>query len=109
LEALLQGTYAHIAVTEFWRVRWRQLSSSEAETAAARFALWRAQTIAATDTLVGSGSLTPLGARFVDGMRATLAPWLDEPVPATAASVARQWAAEHRSTWKGAAARDESR
>jgi uncharacterized protein len=109
LDALLQGTYAHIAVTEFWRVRWRQLSSSEAETAAARFALWRAQTSAATDTLAGSGALTPLGARFVDGMRATLAPWLDEPVPATAARVARRWAAEHRSTWKGAAARDESR
>ncbi len=103
LEALLQGTYAHIAVTEFWRGRWRRLPSPEAEAAAARFALWRAQTSAAADTLAGSGSLTPLGARFVDGMRATLAGWLDEPVPASAASEARRRAAEHRSTWKGAA------
>jgi uncharacterized protein len=101
LEALLQGTYAHIAVTEFWRTR-RQAPSSETKTAAARFAIWRAQTSAAADTLAGSGSLTPLGVRFVDGMRATLARWLDEPVPAEAASAARQWAAEHRSTWKGA-------
>jgi uncharacterized protein len=103
LEALLQGTYAHIAVTEFWRTRWRQLPSAEAETAAARFALWRAQTSAAADALAGSGSLTPLGARFVDGMRATLARWVDEPVPAMAAHVARRWATEHRSKWKGAA------
>ena len=105
LEALLQGTYAHIAVTEFWRTRWRQLPAPEAETAAARFALWRAQTSAAAETLAGSGSLTPLGARFVEGIRATLADWLDDPVPAAAASVARQWATEHRANWKGAAGR----
>jgi uncharacterized protein len=97
LEALLQGTYAHIAVTEFWRVRRRQLPSPAAEDAAARFALWRAQTSAAAETLAGSGSLTVLGARFVDGIRATLAPWLGEPVPPAAASRARQWAEEHRS------------
>ncbi len=103
LEALLQGTYAHIAVTEFWRVRWRQSPPPQAEAAAARFALWRAQTSAAADTLAGSRSLTPLGARFVDGMRTTLARWLDEPVPAAAASLARGWADEHRSRWKTAA------
>jgi uncharacterized protein len=103
LEGLLQGTYAHIAVTEFWRARWGQLPSPEAETAAARFALRRAQTSAAVDILAGSGSLTPLGARFVDGMRVTLARWLEEPVPAAAAGVARRWAQEQWSTGKGAA------
>jgi len=103
LEPLLQGTYAHIAVTEFWQVRWRHLPGPQAEAAAAQFALWRAQTSAAADTLAGSGSLTALGTRFVDGIRATLARWLDEPVPPAAADVARRWAAEHRSRWDGAA------
>ena len=105
LEALLQGTYAHIAVTEFWQVRWRQLPSPQAEAAAARFALWRAQTSAAADTLAGSGSLTSLGVRFVDGIQATLARWLDEPVTPAAASAARRWAAEHRARWHGAASK----
>jgi uncharacterized protein len=102
LEALLQGTYAHVAVTEFWLVRWRRLPSPHAQAAAARFALWRAQTSAAADTLAGSGSLTPLGTRFVDGIRTTLARWLDEPVPPAAARTARRWAGEHRSKWNGA-------
>jgi uncharacterized protein len=105
LEPLLQGTYAHIAVTEFWRVRWRQLPSAQAEAAAARFALWRVQTSAAADTLAESGSLTPLGARFVDGIRATLARWLDEPVPPAAASEAQRWAAAHRAQWRAAVSR----
>jgi uncharacterized protein len=97
LEALLQGTYAHVAVTEFWRVRWRQLPSPAAEDAAARFALWRAQTSTAAEALAGSGSLTALGTRLVDGIRATLEPWLSEPVPLAAARRARRWADEHRS------------
>jgi uncharacterized protein len=105
-EALLQGTYAHIAVTDFWRLRRHQLTGAEAETAAARFALWRAQTASAAETLACSGALTPLGSRFVDGMRATLAPWLDEGVTHCAASLARRWAEEHRAAW--AHARDEA-
>jgi uncharacterized protein len=99
LEALLQGTYAHIAVTDFWRLRRHNLAAAEAETAAARFALWRTQTSAAADALADSGSLTSLGVRFVNGMRATLAPWLDEQVPSSADRLARHWAGQHRSRW----------
>ncbi|HTU75327.1 MAG TPA: FxsB family cyclophane-forming radical SAM/SPASM peptide maturase [Trebonia sp.] len=102
LEALLQGTYAHIAVTEYWRARSRR-PAPQAQEAAARFALWRAQTSGAAETLAASRSLTALGARFVDGIRATLGQWLGEPVPAAAASRARQWADEHRSRWPAAA------
>jgi|HubBroStandDraft_5_1064220.scaffolds.fasta_scaffold00781_5 uncharacterized protein len=101
LEALLQGTYAHIAVTDFWRARRHYLSGPEAEAATAKFALWRMQTAEATETLATSGSLTPLGARFVDGMRATVLPWLDEYVPDSAGDVARQWAEDHRRNWQG--------
>ncbi|MGH3248417.1 MAG: aKG-HExxH-type peptide beta-hydroxylase, partial [Trebonia sp.] len=76
LEALLQGTYAHLAVTDFWRVRRHELSGPDALTAAERFARWRMLTAEAVETLAGSGALSPSGARFVDGMRATVQPWL---------------------------------
>ena len=82
LEGLLQGTYAHIAVTDFWRVRRRATAGREAETAEARFAHWRIQTADAIETLAASGSLTPLGELFIEGMRASVAPMLAEPVPA---------------------------
>ena len=100
LEALLQGTYAHIAVTDFWRARRNYLSGPQAEDAAAKFALWRMQTAEAIETLAASGSLTPLGARFVNGMRATVTPWLDEDVPGGARDVAQHWAEDHRKAWK---------
>ena len=99
LEALLQGTYAHIAVTDFWRARRHYLSGSAAEAAAVQFARWRTQTAEAIGTLAASGSLTPLGARFVDGMRATVTPWLEEPIPGTAAGAARRAAEDHRRAW----------
>lgn len=76
LEGLLQGTYAHLAVTDFWRIR----RHTEPEPAARHFAHWRAQTARAIDTLIGSKALTPLGERFVTRMRASIAPWLEEEV-----------------------------
>jgi len=100
LEALLQGTYAHIAVTDFWRVRRHYLSGSEAETAATEFALWRRHTAEAIETLATSGSLTPLGMRFAEGMRATVTPWLDEPVAPGADDSARRRAQRTRSAWE---------
>src|SRR6185437_9429257 len=84
--ALLQGTYAHIGVTDYWRLRRHQVTGPGALAAAEQFALWRLMTAEAIETLAGSGALTPLGARFVDGMRATCSSWLGEPVPETAAT-----------------------
>ncbi|MFI6602704.1 FxsB family cyclophane-forming radical SAM/SPASM peptide maturase [Nonomuraea sp. NPDC050536] len=62
LEAILQGTYAHIAVTDFWRTRRED-----------EFARWHSATLDGARILLDSGRLTPLGERFVGGMRATLA------------------------------------
>jgi uncharacterized protein len=95
-EALLQGIYAHIAVTDFWRVRRHQLAGDQARAAAARFAMWRAQTSEAAQTLAGSGALTPLGVRFADGMLATLNEWQQEPVPPDAEELAKRQADQHR-------------
>jgi uncharacterized protein len=72
LEGLLQGTYAHLAVTEFWRARQRVTSAPMATAAHERFLHWRAHTRDAIDTLIDSGSLTPLGVRFVDAMRSSV-------------------------------------
>ncbi|GAA3017169.1 hypothetical protein GCM10020229_30470 [Kitasatospora albolonga] len=79
LEGLLQGTYAHLAVTAYWGTRVRAydgLASAAAEHARVQLATWRAHTARAVETLAGSGSLTALGLRFADGMRATVEPWL---------------------------------
>ncbi len=58
-------------------------------------------TAEAIETLAGSDALTPLGARFVGGMRRTVEPWLDEPVPQAAATAARDWAAARSAAFKG--------
>jgi uncharacterized protein len=87
-------------VTDFWRVRRDQLPGQEAVEAAERFARWRMMTAAAIETLASSDALTPLGARFVAGMRATVEPWLSEPVQADAAAAAARWAAERRAAWQ---------
>jgi uncharacterized protein len=100
LGALLQGTYAHIAVTDYWRVRRHRVTGPAAAAAEERFARWRTMTGEAIGTLARSGALTPLGARFVEGMRATVEPWLGEPVPDAAAEAARRWAAERRAAWR---------
>lgn len=69
LEGLLQGTYAHLAVADFWHARQRLTAGADAEAAGQRYVRWRDHTADAIETLAASGSLTPLGARFVDGMR----------------------------------------
>jgi uncharacterized protein len=68
-EGLFQGTYAHLAVSEFWRVRAQAETGTAAAEASRRYERWHAHTRDAIETLAGSGSLTPLGARFVDHMR----------------------------------------
>jgi len=86
LEGVLQGTYAHVAVTDFWRTHRHTAAGAAARAAHAQFARWRAATAEAIETLAGCGSLTPLGQTFVDGMRGSITPWLSEPVPADADS-----------------------
>jgi uncharacterized protein len=74
LEGLLQGTYAHLAVTDFWRARQKVTAGPEAEAAGQRFAYWRDHTRDALETLTSSGSLTTLGERFVGEMRQSASP-----------------------------------
>jgi HEXXH motif-containing protein len=75
--ALLQGTYAHLAVTDFWRMRRRADGGVAAEL---EYAYWLAQTEEATATLAASGELTPEGEWFVAGIMETLGVWAQEPI-----------------------------
>ncbi|MFG2846171.1 FxsB family cyclophane-forming radical SAM/SPASM peptide maturase [Kitasatospora sp. NPDC048296] len=87
LEGLLQGTYAHLAVTEYWGTRsaaYDGLPGEAADRARAQFALWRRYTAEAVERLAESGTLTALGRRFADGMRESVSPWLAVPLPAEA-------------------------
>lgn len=92
LEGLLQGTYAHLAVVDFWRARWLRDGEPGAEV---QFARWREQTAEAVETLAGSNALTKAGERFVAGVRGALA---RDEVSAAALSAARRAARTHRRT-----------
>jgi len=100
LEGLLQGTYAHVAVVEFWRVRRAQTSGTEQEAAETQFARWRMHSVDALEQLLKSGSLTPLGERLAEGMGRTLDPWLAEPVNPRAATQAHRVSQEHRAQFE---------
>ena len=68
LEGLLQGTYAHLAVSAYWRIRQQVSTGRAAQAAGERFAFWHGHTRDAIETLANSGSMTPLGTRFVGEM-----------------------------------------
>ncbi|MEV0152337.1 FxsB family cyclophane-forming radical SAM/SPASM peptide maturase [Micromonospora sp. NPDC050686] len=71
VEGVLQGTYAHLAVTEVWRAR---AAAGGPDAAAARdhAARYRDWTRTAADALLAGGGLTDLGERFVWRMRQAL-------------------------------------
>lgn len=96
LEGLIQGTYAHIAVVEFWRARRHVARGFERDTAQAQFARWRTHTVEAIEVLLKSRSLTALGEQVVESLGRTLEPWLSEPVDPAAERAARRLAADHR-------------
>ncbi len=64
--------YAHLMVSEFWRVR-AGLGEDDQADAAQRYEHWHAHTAAAIETLAESGSLTPLGMYFARQMRVAAA------------------------------------
>ncbi|TKK89315.1 FxsB family radical SAM/SPASM domain protein [Herbidospora galbida] len=97
LEGLFQGTYAHIAVADFWR---RRRITTGAFGAHVQFARWREQTAEAAETLLASGVLTETGVWFVERMRETLTPWLTEEIPAEAVSAAKVSARAHHEAFE---------
>ncbi|HEV2640215.1 MAG TPA: FxsB family cyclophane-forming radical SAM/SPASM peptide maturase [Actinocrinis sp.] len=95
-EGLLQGTYAHIAVVDFWRVRRTLVTGEAREAAQEQFARWRMHTAEAVTQLLAAGSLTGLGEQFVRAMGQTVEPWLAEQVDARVQDAAHRSAQKHR-------------
>ncbi|HXL87746.1 MAG TPA: HEXXH motif domain-containing protein [Streptosporangiaceae bacterium] len=98
LSGLLQGAYAYLGVSGFWR-RQRRLDAGPRQPEA-EFARWREAAAGAVETLRSSGRLTPPGLDFVSGMARTLTAWREEPVSATAQYQARRAAQAHLARWQ---------
>jgi HEXXH motif-containing protein len=96
---LLQGTYAYLGVTGFWR-RQRAAVTAADSLADTEFARWRDAAALGCATLLASGQLTKDGERFVQAMAATLRPWRDEPVPEHAQRLAGEQSERHRTRWE---------
>jgi uncharacterized protein len=97
---LLQGAYAYLGVTEFWR-RQRQLATGEAQLRAdGEFARWRTGTARVIDTLMSSDRLTSAGTDFVERMRETASSWEAEPVSTQARAFARHASRNHLAQWE---------
>nr|WSY53959.1 HEXXH motif-containing putative peptide modification protein [Streptomyces sp. NBC_00886] len=70
LDALLQGTYAHLGVCDFWHTE--GATAPPHPRAEQEHATWFGHTRGAVDTLLGSGELLPAGLRFTEEMRRAL-------------------------------------
>lgn len=89
LSGLLQGSYAFLAVADFWREQPTSLGEFE-------FARITEQLRRAMDTLQGAAALTEDGRRFAEGMRAELDRWGTPEEPA----IAREAVDDHRIIWR---------
>jgi HEXXH motif-containing protein len=97
--ALLQGSYAHLGVSNFWRRQRRHEDGAAAILAHSEFVRWQVASQRAVVSLLGSGRLTPAGEQFVTGMARILHGWEDEPVPPEARMIAQQNAERHLARW----------
>jgi uncharacterized protein len=97
---LLQGAYAFLGVSGFWRRQRRLAEGSLLLRAETEFARWRAAAAGVVRTLRSSGRLTPAGLDFVQGMARTLDAWQAEPVGAEALALAHREAEVHLARWQ---------
>ncbi|MGC9669135.1 HEXXH motif domain-containing protein [Planosporangium sp. 12N6] len=100
LGGLLQGVYAFLGVTDFWRTERGLLEGAKAHFAHEEFARWRHLVGRALRTLEESDRFTADGRRFLAGMRATLSSFAADTVPADAATIAAATAEDHWVGWR---------
>ena len=98
--ALLHGIFAHMAVTDFWRVHRHVAMGGESLLAHVEFARWLRQTHYAAGLLDGHDELTAAGRQLLSRVMARLTAWLEEPVPPLAGQLAEETAADHLSCWR---------
>lgn len=101
LSGLLQGVYAFLGVTRFWRAHRYATDRSLAPLAHFEFALWRTQVWSTLNAVREHAQLTPLGRCLVECLRERCAEWMADKVPATELRLARDVAADHLARWRG--------
>jgi HEXXH motif-containing protein len=100
LGAALQGVYAFLGVTDFWRVQRHVLAGPQARLAEAEFVRWRDRVWRTFRELEASDRFTPIGRRFLAGLHARQQSWRDEPASAGAVELAREAAEDHWIGWR---------
>lgn len=101
VSGLLQGTYAFLGVSGFWREQRQTAPEPEnRQRAHTGFARWREGAATAAATLLRSGQLTSAGETFVQTMAEVLDEWRREPVPGDARDVARRESDRHLARWQ---------
>ena len=100
LGGLLQGAYAYLGVSGFWRRQRAQAGYSQRGDAL--YARWRAAAKLVVDIMLASDGLTGAGWEFVAGMKVTLDAWQQEHVNPDALARAERAARQHRSRWEAA-------
>ena len=98
---LLQGAYAFLGVSGFWREQRQEAPEPGVRRRAeAEFARWRDGAAAVVATLLRSGQLRSAGETFVETMAEVLDGWRREPVPGDALAVARRESERHLVRWQ---------
>lgn len=98
---LLQGAYAFLGVTRFWRRQRHVAAEPEVRTRAdAEFARWRSGAAQVNRTLLDSGLLSPAGQEFATEMARVFDGWESELVPERALAVADREAELHLARWE---------
>ena len=101
ISGLLQGAYAFLGISGFWREQRQSAPEPEVrQRAHADFARWREGAATAAATLLRSGRLTSVGETFVETMAEVLDEWRREPVPGDALAVARRKSDRHLARWQ---------
>jgi HEXXH motif-containing protein len=98
---ILQGVYAFIGIVRFWDVQRRvETEPDSILRASVLYERWRLAIELVTGTLLGTGRLTPTGARFVTVLRQRGQCQESSPVPAGAAEIAKEVALDNWLTWQ---------
>jgi HEXXH motif-containing protein len=100
LAGVLQGVYAFVGITEFWRALRRITGGTTERLAEFEFARWRSPVVATLQRLARLPQLTDLGRQLVDGLLGTAADWDAEQVPAEVLTAAQLAVADHRTRWR---------
>lgn len=96
----VQGAYAFLGVTGYWRALADAGPAESRRRAWFEFAYWRRQTWRTLTVLRADTHLTGAGQRFVNGMAEVLGPWQHEPVAPDITALAAAAATDHLAGWR---------